>query len=118
MFRDGRILVVDDYNSTADAVAKALSYLGYETRPAHDGQSALAVAREFEPDLVLLDIGLPDMDGYEVAARLCASGRTPILVAVTGHTALDETRADFREHVVKPIDVEALEALVLRLLPH
>lgn len=117
----GRILVVDDCVEAAELVARALSALGYETRVAADGPSALAAAAELDPDLVLVDIGMPVMDGYELAARLRATARArPTLVAVTGYTQLDPRaeRVAFDDHVVKPVDLDALEALVRRLLPH
>src|SRR5262245_44821880 len=82
-----RILVVDDNQDAADLLAEYLEALGHTTRVAYDGSAALRVADELKPDLVLLDIGLPVMDGYEVARRLrerhANSGLR--LVALTGY---------------------------------
>ncbi|HEY2736306.1 MAG TPA: hybrid sensor histidine kinase/response regulator, partial [Polyangiales bacterium] len=83
-----RILVVDDNEDAAELLADALARLGYTTRVAHDGPSALELAESFRPSIALLDIGLPVMDGYELAQRLLALPgfeRTPRLIAVTGY---------------------------------
>ncbi len=116
-----RILVVDDNVDAARLMADALEIVGHDTRVAHDGPSALEVAEEFQPDAALLDLGLPLMDGYEVAERLSGSavGRRPILVAVTGYGQVsDQERsraAGFDAHVVKPVDVPRLIGLLDRL---
>jgi PAS domain S-box-containing protein len=119
-----RILVVDDNVDAAQVLADALEMVGYETRAAFDGPSALAVAAEFQPDAALLDLGLPLMDGYELAEQMVATGvggRRPILVAVTGYGQVsdrDRSRAaGFDAHVVKPVDVPGLISLLERLLP-
>ena len=81
-----RVLVVDDNASTARGLAKLLKLLGHEVEVAHDGLEAIAAARAHRPGFVLLDIGLPGMDGYEVARRLrreeCC--RDAVMIAVTG----------------------------------
>ncbi len=81
-----RILVVDDNHDSALSLAMMLSIMGHETRTAHDGESALAIAESFLPDVVLLDIGLPKLNGYEVAQRIRenAWGQSMFLIAVTG----------------------------------
>jgi CheY-like chemotaxis protein len=95
---------------------------GHEVRLAHDGASALAAARELRPDLVLLDIGLPGMNGYEVAKRLRAeaSGRSMRIVAVSGYGGAEDRErakaAGFDAHLVKPVELMALE-LELAALP-
>src|SRR5262245_43077276 len=87
---------------------------GQEVRTAHDGAAALALAAEFEPDVVLLDIGLPGMDGYEVARRLRrqATAKVPYLVALTGWGQEENRKrskeAGFDEHLVKPAELSAL----------
>lgn len=109
-----RVLVVDDHADSAAMLAELLNLCGQEARTALDGPSALAVADTFHPDLVLLDIGLPDMDGYEVARRLRArpSGKDCLLVALSGfghQEALQRSRqAGFQHHLVKPVDVQKL----------
>ena len=113
-----RILVVDDNVDAADSMTMALELLGYETRAAHDGASGLRLAREFAPQVVLLDIGLPGQNGYEVARRLRAApwGAGMFLIAATGwgqdtdkQMALD---AGFDGHLTKPVDFGALQALL------
>jgi PAS domain S-box-containing protein len=114
-----RILVVDDNDDAAAAMAALLGDLGYQVEVAHDGQTALASAERFHPDVALLDIGLPVMDGYEVARRLRSSAGAVEgvrLVAVTGFgqdTDRQRTReAGFNDHLVKPVSLEALAKVV------
>jgi PAS domain S-box-containing protein len=114
-----RVLVVDDNVDAANSIAKVLQLFGHHVQCVYDGPGALSAADEFRPDVVVLDIGLPGMDGYEVARRLRASPtfeRVPI-VAVTGY-GQDEDRgrsrqAGFNEHLAKPVDPEALHKLIL-----
>jgi CheY-like chemotaxis protein len=82
-----RVLVVDDSQDGADTLARLLRMEGHDVRAAADGPSALAAAAAFRPDVVLLDIGLPRMDGYEVAAQLrqLPEVRSALLVALTGY---------------------------------
>src|SRR5690606_20142892 len=113
-----RILVVDDNIDVATSLMMVLEGSGHEIAVAHEGNEALQRAEEFEPELVLLDIGLPGMDGYEVARRLRRNPRTrgAHLVALTGYgQPRDRERtaeAGFDHHFVKPVDVETLEAYV------
>jgi CheY-like chemotaxis protein len=90
-------------------LAEALRSFGYDARTASDGSTALAIAREFMPQVVLLDLGLPVMDGYELAEHLRGLGVPPLTVAVTGYgQAADRTRsatAGFAAHLVKPVDL-------------
>ncbi|MCU1385097.1 MAG: hypothetical protein JWL71_3794 [Acidobacteria bacterium] len=110
-----RVLVVDDNEDAADMLIAALTLKGHETRVAHDGPGALRVCEEFRPDVALLDIGLPVMDGYELAERLqSAPGMERLrLIAVTGYGQDTDRRrsraAGFDRHLVKPIDLETLE---------
>ncbi|HSK01115.1 MAG TPA: ATP-binding protein [Kofleriaceae bacterium] len=105
-----KILVVDDNVDAAEMLAMLLEAEGNQTRLAHTGSAALAVASELEPDLVFLDIGLPEMNGYEVATRLRADPRLRdcVLVALTGWGSEEDRRqahaAGFDRHLVKPID--------------
>ena len=113
-----RVLVVDDSADSSRAMARLLRLDGHETRTADDGRTAVELARGFRPDVVLLDIRLPDIDGYEVAALLRAEpglGR-PLLIAVSGFGQDSDQdrarRAGFDRHVIKPVDLDLLRALV------
>jgi CheY-like chemotaxis protein len=113
-----RILVVDDNEDAALMLHYALTLAGHEIRVAHDGPRALSVARDFAPTVALLDLGLPVMDGFELARRLREqAGTTPItLIALTGYgqaSDRDRTReAGFDAHLVKPIDPENLDSFI------
>ena len=112
-----RVLVVDDNVDAARALAQLLALSGHRVTLAHDGPGALAAAAALSPHLVLLDIGLPGMDGYTVAGRLRAEGHDQAaLVAVTGYGQDDDLRrstaAGFERHLVKPIDGAALRKLL------
>jgi CheY-like chemotaxis protein len=112
-----RVLIVDDNADAADMFADFIESLGYIVRKVHDGPAALRVAAEFEPAVALLDIGLPVMDGYELAGRLreLAGGRIK-LIAVTGYGQEGDREraksAGFQAHLVKPVDLDALAALL------
>ena len=113
-----RILVVDDNRDSAESLANLLELTGNEARSAYDGLEALEAAERFMPDLVLLDIGLPKLNGYEVARRIreLPRGKEMLLVALTGW-GQDEARqksreAGFDEHLVKPVDYAALMKLL------
>ncbi len=114
-----RILVVDDNVDAAEVLADALGMLGFDTRVAFDGPSALEAAHEFKPELAFLDLGLPVMDGFELARRLRETGDVS-LVAVTGYgqqADRDRSRAaGFAEHLVKPVDLDTVQATLTRLL--
>jgi CheY-like chemotaxis protein len=113
-----RILVVDDNVDAAGSLSALLEHAGHEVRTTHDGPGALEEARTFRPEVVLLDIGLPGMDGYEVAReiRRLTWGNETLLVAVTGYGQEEDRRcsreAGFDAHLVKPVDPEALRALL------
>jgi CheY-like chemotaxis protein len=117
-----RILVVEDNDDTARSLKTALELIGYEVAIAHDGPVALTVARAFQPDAALLDIGLPVMDGYELARRLraLATERNLPVVAVTAYGAdayrQKSVEAGFSEHLVKPADLAQLERVLDTLL--
>jgi CheY-like chemotaxis protein len=117
-----RILVVDDNHDAADSIAEALEELGYAVKVAHDGPAALTAAASFQPEIALLDIGLPVMDGYELARRLKQGneGRKDLLlVAVTGYGLEADRRrteeAGFAKHLVKPVDLSVLQQVVSEL---
>jgi PAS domain S-box-containing protein len=113
-----RVLLVDDHADTAESLAMVLKAEGHEVRTAPDGATALEVAGAYRPEVVLLDIGLPRMDGYEVARRLRAqAGPTRVLlIALTGYGQEEDRRraaaAGFDAHLVKPADLTTLRALL------
>jgi PAS domain S-box-containing protein len=115
-----RVLVVDDNLHTATALAGLLEISGFLVRSAHDGREALRVARDHRPDAILLDIGLPGMDGYQVAEHLRRedSLRDATLIAITGYgeeQALRRSReAGFNHHLVKPVNYDTLLGLLVR----
>jgi len=101
----------------AESIAKILRLFGHDVRCEYDGHSALAAVRDYTPDVVVLDIGLPGMDGYEVASRLRSmDGRSLRIVAVTGYGQEEDRRrsreSGFDQHLTKPVDPDALQAFV------
>jgi len=116
-----KVLVVDDNRDAADSCAALLELSGHSVQAAYTGREALALAANSRPHVVVTDIGLPDMDGYEVAAKIKAApwGRRMVLVAVTGWgEESDKQRAfsaGFIHHLTKPIDPDALESLLQSL---
>lgn len=115
------ILVVDDNRDATFLLSRLLRRWGHEVHSAHWGEQALEMASRVRPEVVLLDIGLPDMDGYEVAARLRAMEPSfeGVLVALTGYgSAEDRARmheAGFAHHLLKPVDSEDLNRLLREL---
>jgi PAS domain S-box-containing protein len=112
-----RVLIVDDNVDAAEMLALLLQTEGHEVRTAHDGPAALRSAETFNPEVVFLDIGLPRMDGYEVARLLRRQERKPaLLVALTGYGRDEDRRraeeAGFDAHLVKPADPAALQGLL------
>jgi PAS domain S-box-containing protein len=113
-----RILIVDDNRDTATSLATVLMILGHQTQVAFDGLEALEAARDFQPDVVLLDIGMPKLNGHETARRLRQEpwGHEIVLVAVTGWGQDDDRQrsqeAGFNFHLVKPVDPAALEQIL------
>ncbi|AKJ02082.1 signal transduction histidine kinase [Archangium gephyra] len=117
----GRVLVVDDNRDAADILSETLELLGCQTQVAYDGPSALRMAETFQPEVALLDIGLPVMDGYELARLLRQryADRGIRLIAVTGYGQASDRQqskeAGFDAHLVKPLDLDVLESLLKRL---
>jgi signal transduction histidine kinase len=113
-----RILIVDDNTDAADSLAMILNMDGHRAEPVYDARTALERVGTFAPEIILLDIGLPGMDGYEVARRLRASGSRAQIVALTGYGRLEDVEkakaAGFDAHLVKPVDMQQL----LRRLAH
>jgi CheY-like chemotaxis protein len=117
-----RILVVDDNHDAADTLALLLQFLDYDVRTAYDGQQAVDVAAEFRPHLVILDIHMPVMDGYEAAKQLRGrdGAQRTVLVALTAVAtpeAQDKAKqAGFDIHLAKPVDGGELADLLHRVL--
>jgi len=110
------ILVVDDDQDSADGIAMLLEHWDHSVHVAYDSDRALELYRERRPDLVLLDVGLPGVDGYALAARLRGEEHRAYLVALTGYTDRGRAiEAGFEEHFTKPIDPDALRALLARM---
>jgi len=116
--RHRRVLVVDDNVDAADSMAALLSLLGHEIRTAHDGEQAVEVARDFEPDLILMDIGMPRIDGLEAARRIrqLPLRKRPLIAALTGWGQEADRRssseAGIDRHLVKPVEIEAVQQLL------
>ena len=115
--------MADDNADAAESIALLLELAGHEVRVAHTGHGALAVAREFRPDAALLDIGMPELSGYEVARELRREpwGAAINLIALRGwgreEDRLRALEAGFDRHLTKPIDPQALTALLSREEP-
>lgn len=105
-----RVLVADDNTDAAESLGEVLRLLGHDVRVAYDGQQALAMAAEFEPEVVLLDIGMPRMNGYETAEQMRAQpwATHAVLIALTGWGHDEDKRrasdAGFNHHFTKPVD--------------
>jgi signal transduction histidine kinase len=117
-----RVLIVDDNEMVAESLAMIVRLNGHVVREAHDGEEALEAVREFHPDVVLLDIGLPGMNGYEVARRIRRElDQRLTLVALTGYGREEDRRrsreAGFDHHLTKPIDPDALESFLCEFSP-
>jgi two-component system CheB/CheR fusion protein len=116
-----RVLVVDDNLDSVDSLALLLRIRGHQVQTAPDGPAALEAARAFQPEVVLLDIGLPGMTGHEVARRLrqLPGMERALLVALTGYGQDDDRRlsqeAGFNVHLVKPADPDQLQAVLAGL---
>jgi CheY-like chemotaxis protein len=112
------VLVADDNADAADTLAMMLRMKGHEVAVARDGAEALEVGARFRPELALLDIGMPKLDGLEVARRMRATdwGRDIVLIALTGWGQEDDRRrsrdAGFDHHIVKPVELATLEAVL------
>jgi CheY-like chemotaxis protein len=115
-----RVLIVDDNRDAAEALDLYLTMLGAEVKTAYDGTAALETLQTFKPNVVLLDLGMPGMDGYATAKSIRASGHGSdiTLIAVTGWGQDEDRRrtaeAGFDHHLVKPVDLDELEALLRR----
>jgi CheY-like chemotaxis protein len=112
------VLVVDDNRDSAESLALLLELSGHELRLAYDGAQAIAMAERRRPDAIVLDIGLPGINGYEACRRIreARPDYDPLVIALTGWGQNDDRRrsaeAGFDAHLVKPLDVEALRRLL------
>ncbi len=117
-----RIVVVDDNRDAAESMAILMELWGHEVRRAYHGSKALELSASYRPDVIFLDIGLPGMDGYEVAARLRERSETArsLLIAVTGYGQEEDRRRSYRagfdQHLVKPVSPESLQSLLASLV--
>lgn len=111
------ILVIEDHDDAREALCALLELEGHRVRAAATGPRGLEMAREYLPDLALIDIGLPEVDGYEVARRLRALGQQcPYLIALTGYGQPEDLKrardAGFDAHLLKPVDPDALASVL------
>lgn len=119
---DFRILLIDDNVDAIESMGALLTLLDYDVRTAEDAESALAIAETFRPHLILSDIGLPGMDGYQLAPELrrVAGQRKLVLAAATGYGLASDRKkafeAGFDYHLVKPLDADMLIKFVERQL--
>jgi CheY-like chemotaxis protein len=113
-----RVLIADDNLAALETLSLMIELLGYEVRRARDGAEAVALAETFRPDTVLMDLGMPNVNGYEAARRMREQpwGRRLLLIATTGWGQEEDRRrsreAGFDHHLVKPIDTEVLRDLL------
>ncbi len=116
--RGRRVLVVDDNADAADSLGQLIELLGHEARTAYDGEAGVAAAAAFRPDLILMDIGMPKLNGYDAARRIRAEGwgKDTVLVALTGWGQEGDRQrsadAGFDHHLVKPVESAALMKLL------
>lgn len=113
-----RIVVADDNVDTAHSLSLLLEALGHEARIAHNGVQALGIAVEFQPDAMIIDIGMPGLDGHDLARRIRAEdwGKELLLIAASGWGQDEDKQksleAGFNMHLVKPVELQTLEGLL------
>lgn len=117
-----RVLIVDDHRDVVKGLSRLLSITGYDVRAALSPTEALEIAAEFQPQVAILDIGLPEMDGYKLAGELRARMRqsSPMLIALSGYSQADDKRrseaSGFAFHLVKPLDIDSLLDVLEKLV--
>jgi len=115
------ILIIEDHDDAREALRALLELEGHRVEAAASGPRGVELARQTLPDIALVDIGLPEVDGYEVARRLCGLTGRPYLIALTGYGQPDDVKrardAGFDAHLLKPVDPDAL-AKVLSAAPY
>jgi CheY-like chemotaxis protein len=119
--RHHRVLVVDDCIDNAEMMTEALSHFGYQTALAHDGKTALSLAQQFKPQVVVLDIELPGMNGIELSRQLRAEhGPDLIVIAISGYASArygeEAAAAGVQHYFLKPVQLGQLEDLLLTIL--
>jgi CheY-like chemotaxis protein len=112
-----RVLLVEDSDDVREALGELLALLGHQVAAARGGEEGVALALRLDPEVVLVDVGLPDIDGHEVARRIRAAlGPAPFLVALTGYDRAEDRRlamvAGFDLHLPKPVDPDVLQRVV------
>jgi len=118
MSKTRRVLLIDDNVDAAESLAQLLALSGHDARTAGDGAQAMRMAQEFKPEVVFCDLGLPGMNGYEVAKELRALpfGRDIVLAALTGYGQPADrektAKAGFDAHLVKPVDPSVIESFL------
>jgi CheY-like chemotaxis protein len=115
----GAVLIVDDNEDAADLLGEILTVRGYDVRVAHRSADALTIVASFAPDIAMLDLGLPVMDGFELARRIHDLHPHAKLIAVTGYGQPDDRErtaaAGFAEHLLKPVSIASVTAALARL---
>lgn len=120
--RKCRVLVVDDSHDACDSLAAVVRMIGHDAATAYDGQQAVDQAAQYRPDIILMDLSLPRLSGYEAAAliRQQQGGPDAVLVALTGWGGDEDRRntmaAGFDHHFIKPLDFDALRKLIASTL--
>jgi CheY-like chemotaxis protein len=116
-----RILIVEDNRDSCEMLRVLLELAGHEVHEAHDGPDGLAALERVRPDVALIDLGLPGLDGYELARRARQAGTTGYLVALTGYGLPDDRQrsrqAGFDAHLVKPVDSAQLSTVIQAARP-
>jgi CheY-like chemotaxis protein len=112
-----RILVVDDHRTSAEILGILLRRLGHQVETANDGKAALGVAESFRPEIALLDLVLPDMDGHEVSRRLREMDFPVRVLALSGRPPDQQPCDAIDEHLMKPVSLEALQGALERWSP-
>jgi PAS domain S-box-containing protein len=116
-----RVLIVDDNRDAADSLSALLNLQGHRTRCAYSGRDGLRLFSEFAPEVVLLDIGLPELNGYEVAREIRAGGSSVVIIALSGYGQPEDRQrsveAGIDSHLVKPVDIAAIENALRYHLP-
>lgn len=113
-----KILIIDDNKDLAEMICELIGFLGYETECAHNGGDGIAKARELQPDVIICDIGLPDMSGYEVVKMICkdAEFKDTFLIALSGYAQQEDIdrskEAGFDRHLGKPVSMEMLQTVL------
>jgi CheY-like chemotaxis protein len=114
-----KILIVDDNEAAAEVLGKLLAFRGYSIECVYSGEDALKIVSEYEPDAALIDIGLPDISGYDVARRMKNENTSTLLVAITGFGQERDKKeahtAGFDHHLTKPASLADIEAVLADL---